>query len=126
MGIDHAYTCCPFFIFIIDNGMHHAVGSDSQVSGLCSPGYGTGIGTEIAAEGTAPFAFASRLAGVSSLLNMDLTGFGKMGTTSLNHMPVFIMRVYFFADGRFHTIHFPGRKKISVRKGFNSIEIPAD
>ena len=107
--------------------MHNAVRSNREKACFFCPGNCRRIAELKYPPNGQPLSHSLlRLAGISSLLQVNFPGFGQVCATALYNMTVLIMRIDFLTHGRFHTIHFPGWQKIAIWQCIQSIKISAD
>ena len=102
------------FFLIVNNGLYNAERLEREFAGALGPGDGRGIGTEITAEGAAPFAEVPGLALATALFEVDWLGPGKVGAAADDHGPVFVAFPDLVADMLFDAVEFPGWKEFAV------------
>src|ERR1700681_2320172 len=83
---------------VVDDRVHHGVGTNREISGLCRPRERRRIRAEVASVGAPTHTQIARLTGTASLLQMDLSRPREMRPPPLNHVAVAVMRAHAVAE----------------------------
>src|SRR5690606_33943703 len=124
--VDNAHSRSTSLLIIIDDGMHHRIGTYRKVTRLHCPGQRGRVAAEICTVHTPPITHRLIHTLRTPLLGVDWLGIGDVCATRLDEMSIVVVFLQAFQEVLFNATHFKARHAFAVREFRKSIAVAGD